>query len=69
MTSDINGYWTPDLNQGYLGQFNPINDTPQEYFYTVFNECDTSTSSVLLNLDNTDVQPTVELQICENELQ
>lgn len=66
--ADINGYWTPDLNQGYLGQFNPINDIPQEYFYTVFNECDTSTSSVLLNLDNTDVQPTVELQICENEL-
>ncbi len=66
--ADINGYWTPDLNQGYLGQFNPINDIPQEYFYTVFNECDTSTSSVLLNLDNTDIQPTVELQICENEL-
>ena len=66
--ADINGYWTPNLNQGYLGQFNPINDIPQEYFYTVFNECDTSTSSVLLNLDNTDVQPTVELQICENEL-
>ncbi|MAZ54957.1 MAG: hypothetical protein CMP55_04035 [Flavobacteriales bacterium] len=66
--ADINGYWTPDLNQGYLGQYNPINNTPQEYFYTVFNECDTSTSSVLLNLDNTDVQPTVELQICENEL-
>ena len=65
---DINGNWTPNLNQGYLGQFNPINDIPQEYFYTVFNECDTSTSSVLLNLDNTDVQPTVELQICENEL-
>jgi len=65
---DINGNWSPNLNQGYLGQFNPLNDTPQEYFYTVFDECDTSTSSVILNLDNTDVQPTVELQICENEL-
>tara|TARA_Y100000589_G_scaffold14182_1_gene11425 strand:+ start:1747 stop:3030 length:1284 start_codon:yes stop_codon:yes gene_type:complete len=64
---EINGYWTPNLNQGYLGQFNPSFNTPQEYFYTVFNECDTSTSSIILNLDSPDIQPTVELQICAND--
>lgn len=60
------GFWTPSLAQGYLGQFNPLVNTPQEYIYTVSDECNTESSSVFLNLDNIESQPTVELQFCDN---
>lgn len=61
------GFWTPSLAQGYLGQFNPSINTPQEYIYTVSDECNTDSSSVFLSLDNTESQPTVELQLCDND--
>ena len=61
------GFWTPSLAQGYLGQFNPSINTPQEYIYTVSDECNSDSSSVFLSLDNTESQPTVELQLCEND--
>lgn len=61
------GFWTPSLAQGYLGQFDPSVNTPQEYIYIVSDECNTDSSSVFLNLDNTESQPTVELQLCDND--
>ena len=61
------GFWTPSLAQGYLGQFDPSVNMPQEYIYTVSDECNTESSSVFLNLDNTESQPTVELQLCDND--
>ena len=44
------GFWTPSLAQGYLGQFDPSINTPQEYIYTVSDECNTDSSSVFLSL-------------------
>jgi hypothetical protein len=61
------GFWTPSLAQGYLGQFNPSLNTQQEYVYTVSDECNTESSSVFLSLDNSESQPTVELQLCDND--
>ena len=50
----------------YLDKFDPSVNIPQEYIYTVSDECNTESSSVL-NLDNTESQPTVELQLCDND--
>ena len=61
------GFWTPSLAQGYLGQFDPSVNMPQEYIYTVSDECNTESSSVFLNLDNTESQPTVDLQLCDSD--
>jgi hypothetical protein len=61
------GFWTPSLAQGYLGQFDPFVNTPQEYIYIVSDECNTDSSSVFLSLDNSESQPTVELQLCDND--
>ena len=60
------GFWTPSLAQGYLGQFNPSVNTPQEYVYTVSDDCNSESSSVILSLVNSDAQTTVEFQLCDN---
>lgn len=62
------GFWTPSLAQGYLGQFNPSVNTPQEYVYTVSDDCNSKSSSVILSLGNSDAQTTVEFQLCDNAL-
>ena len=64
--AQIDGIWTPSISGDYLGEFNPSVDAPQEYIYTVSDECNSASSSVILNLGNTETQSTVELQLCEN---
>jgi hypothetical protein len=52
---DDNGIWTPSLENGYLGYFEPSSNTAGVYTYTVEGECNTSQSQV--NVSVIDVDP------------
>ena len=43
---DINGIWSPSLNAGYLGYFNPSTNLSGVYTYNIDWECDTYQSQV-----------------------
>ena len=47
---DINGIWSPSLNSGYLGFFDPSANLSGDYTYTLSGECDTYQSQVNVNV-------------------
>jgi hypothetical protein len=48
---DLNGNWSPSLNNGYLGQFDPENNLSGIYTYTINDECGSDNSEVEVSIN------------------
>jgi hypothetical protein len=65
---DMGGNWSPALTNGYLGTFDPQNNSNQAYSYTVSNECGMSSATVNINFIEPTISNTTEVEICSENV-
>jgi hypothetical protein len=65
---DLGGNWSPALTNGYLGTFDPQNNSNQAYSYTVSNECGMSSATVNINFIEPIISNTTEVEICSENV-
>lgn len=56
---DINGLWTPPLDEGYLGYFEPSSNLSGIYTYNITDGCNIEQSQVDVNIINLDPPPII----------
>ena len=64
----MGGNWSPALTNGYLGTFDPQNNSNQAYSYTVSNECGMSSATVNINFIEPTISNTTEVEICSENV-